>query len=1025
MVHRFGEFRLDEHRSELRRAGEVVPLQPKVFDLLVYLIRARDRVVSKQELFEALWPDIVVSDAALTSAVRDARIALGDRDRPRWAIRTLPRRGYRFVAAVRPGAGDAESAPGGEVGSVFVGREVVLSRLDVALDAALGGHGRVALLVGEPGIGKSRCAEVFADRARARGVESYQASCQEPDGVPPYWPWMQLLRGILGAQAQSLPPALAVELSVLVPELRRSAPTPAPDPDPDPPRARLRLFEAVSGCLERAAGQRPLLLYLDDLHAADRSSLRLLQFVSRRIRRSPILLLASFRDGEPACSPLLTEVLGDLLRALPVARSDLSGLEVHAVESWVRRLGEDGSARRLAETLVHLTSGNPLFIEQLLLSRAGAARVGDPRSIAKLRPPPSLRDLVRERVHRLSDRCRIVVAAASALGRDADPVLLAEVTGLDRREVERSLDEARDAYLLRESDVGRLRFANPLIQEVVYAEQPPSARARWHGRAMAALGAAPGADPADPSALARHALASLPGDDAVQLARHAARAGRRAVEIRAYDEAETYFDRALQILARAPDAAPRERCELLLARGGAQSAAGHYHEGGRESFLRASSIARRHGWPDLFARAALGVGGLSHEIVTDDETLIELLEESLGMLGDDEDVLTARVTARLAAELQGGRSAARGRVLAERAVALSRHLADRACLGQALVARLFHLWVPDELAERRRTAREIVQIARTRDDPALELWGWSALMACALEGGSRSEWEGAVERYQRFARETRVQPHLDMTHATGILAAMVDGRLADADRRIGRVQAAPPSTASPLSGINVAIQLQWLRVLRGDPVPRADVEALSSSAIPADYATTARCIAAFLHAERGDAAEARALLADLGAGGFADLPRNMFWLLSLALLSRVCVSIGDLERAGQLEAMLRPFASHRVGLSFHYFGCVARHLGALAAARSAWDEAAELLEQAVASEDSLRASAFATLARADLGRVLLRRGRPGDRERALWLLRISRQQAAVMGMRGLEGELASLLRPAPLRRGVSPGGPGG
>lgn len=1025
MIHRFGEFTLDERLGELRRSGEVVPLQPKVLDLLVYLVRNRDRPVSKEELFAELWSDVVVSDAALTSAVRDARVAIGDRDRSRWAIRTLPRRGYRFVADVVTSGGEPEAAavPGADA-PVFVGRDAVLARLDAALDAALDGNGRIALLAGEPGIGKTRCAEVFADRARRRGVGVHQAWCHEPDGAPPYWPWTQILRAVLGLSAEEharIPRALARELCVLLPELPATARTPALEADPG--QVRLRLFEAVGACLEQAAGRRPLLLCLDDLHAADRSSLRLLQFVGRRIRRARILLVASLRDREPTCSPLLTEVLSELLRAVPVERSDLSGLGTRAVEEWIRRRGDEGDAATLAETLVRLTAGNPLFIEQLLYSRGTPESPGWLPGLG-LPAPASLRDVVRWRVQRLSDACQRTIAAASALGRDLEPELLCEVVGLDRPHIDRALEEATDAYLLRADGDAGVRFANPLIQEVVYADQPASQKERWHRRAVSMLGSAAGSEAADPSVLARHALATRSGDDAARLARHAARAGHRALELRAYDEAEAYFDHALAILGRDREASPRERCELLLARGEAQSAGGFYHESGRASFLRAAQVARFHGWPELLARAALGVGGLSHEIAMEDQTLIELLEESLERLGADGGVLAARVTARLAVELQRRPSATRGRRMAERAVALSRQLADDAALGQALVARLLHLWVPEELSERRRIAREIARIGRARGDPALELWGRNALLACLLEKGPRAEWQSAFERYTRLARKKRIHPHLEMTDVVEILAALVDGRLAEAERSIGRVLTAPPTAASPLSAMNAGIQRQWLRLLRGDPIPESEVEALSSPSIPGEYATTARCIASFLYAERGDARQAGRLLADLAADDFEGLPRNMFWLLSLVLLSRVCLRLGDQERAARLETRLRPFASHRVGLSFHYFGSVGRHLGALAGARSAWDDAVSHLEQAVVSEESLRARPFAALAHAELGRALLERARAGDRDRGLRELRVARKEAVAVGMRGLANELGALLRPARLPRGASPGAAG-
>jgi DNA-binding winged helix-turn-helix (wHTH) protein len=151
----FGPFELDEELFVLRRAGIPVEVQPKVLGLLLFLIRARERVVSKQELLDGLWPDVTVGDGALMRAVSAARSAIGDGGETQHAILTVPRRGYRFVATVEERVAEPAAE---QAAHPFVGRADALARLRTAWERASSGAGRVALLSGEPGIGKTRTA---------------------------------------------------------------------------------------------------------------------------------------------------------------------------------------------------------------------------------------------------------------------------------------------------------------------------------------------------------------------------------------------------------------------------------------------------------------------------------------------------------------------------------------------------------------------------------------------------------------------------------------------------------------------------------------------------------------------------------------------------------------------------------------------------------------------------------------------------------------------------------------------------
>ncbi len=213
-------------------------------------------------------------------------------------------------------------------GRVLVGRARELEELESALGAAISGRGRIRLLAGEPGIGKTRLADELADRAASRGVRVLWGRCREGSRTPPYRPWIQVLRSLVAAGEpailRSQLGAGAPYLRQLIPEIRRleEPGLPAPSFPREPERARFYLFASVTTFLRRVSVGEPLLLVLDDLHAADLSSLRLLQFLARELRDCRILVVATYRSVEANLRAELGEILADIARQEPRARRD-------------------------------------------------------------------------------------------------------------------------------------------------------------------------------------------------------------------------------------------------------------------------------------------------------------------------------------------------------------------------------------------------------------------------------------------------------------------------------------------------------------------------------------------------------------------------------------------------------------------------------------------------------------------------------------------------------------------------------
>lgn len=203
--------------------------------------------------------------------------------------------------------------------SVFVGREREMAELQRSLDDAVSGRGRLVLLVGEPGIGKTRTANELADYARLRNARVLIGRCYEGEGAPPYWPWVQILRSYMrdcdAATLQLLMGVGASDIAQVMEEVRLRLPDLPVAPTIAPEQARFRFFDSFTSFLKEAARAQPLVLVLDDLHAADAPSLLLLQFLARELQDARMVIVGTCRDVDLGPQHVLTQTLGELARA--------------------------------------------------------------------------------------------------------------------------------------------------------------------------------------------------------------------------------------------------------------------------------------------------------------------------------------------------------------------------------------------------------------------------------------------------------------------------------------------------------------------------------------------------------------------------------------------------------------------------------------------------------------------------------------------------------------------------------------
>ena len=666
----------------------------------------------------------------------------------------------------------------------FVGRDRELAELVAGLEDATGGRERLFLITGEPGIGKTWLAEHIAAHASAQGIRVYWGRCWEGGGAPPFWPWGQVIDALaddyddqtlvswLGAgtaRVAQLVPGLAGRLGVTTMPEAVSRESDA---------ARFYLFEAVTGLFRHAALVQPLLLILDDLHAADEPSRLLLEFLVRQLRGARLLVVATHRDIAMDRPERIDDAVGPLVREGQLV--SLSGLSRNDVKDLIEVLSGAVPSQAQVAAVYQRTEGNPLFVREVVRLQAAEANQDRAPGTGGMSIPGSVRAVIGRRLAPLSASAVRVLSAAAVVGREFDLSLVEPASDLAGERILDSLSEAVALGVVVEDDRtgSGYRFSHSLIREVLYERLPIPVRMQLHRRVGEAIerlyGSGTGAHVAE---LARHFAEVAAVGDADKALIYARLAGERALAMHAYEEAAAEYQRALSALKFAgPD--ELERCELLLQLGSAQARAGNYQQA-QESSLQAAEISRRLGAPEQLARAALGLGERQVEGGLVNQQLVALLQEALVGLSPQDSPLRARLLARLSLEFVFSDETELTESFSREAVTMARRLADPLALRTALDTRWMAVWGPDGLEERIALADEILRRARDTSDREMELDGHAQRAASSLESGDGKGVQADIAAHARLAEELPMAIHRWAATTMGVLQALLRGSFDD------------------------------------------------------------------------------------------------------------------------------------------------------------------------------------------------------------------------------------------------------
>lgn len=619
----FPPFRLDLVNECLWSGVESVPLTRKAYRVLLHLAQHAGRLVTKDELLDAVWPETHVGEGVLKVAVAEIRKALNDVSRPPGFIETAHRRGYRFIAEIQSG-----SSEHGIPAFRAVEREAALAQLEALARKAMDGDGHVVFITGETGIGKTTLVESFLSRASNEGAWQAHGQCLEhfAEGEA-YFPVLEALGRLCREPG----------CERLVDILRQHAPTwlaqmPSLVTDADREAlkretlgaAKERMLREIAQAIETLTAETPLILVLEDLHWSDYSTVDLIGHLARRKGSARLLVIGTYRPAEVIVKQHpLREMKRELQAHRRCSELALEFLSQSAITRYLElRFPGNQFPEPLAQLIYESTDGNPLFLVNVvdyLISQGHLARRNNrwllavPLEEVGIGIPDSLQQLIERQIERLSEEEQRLLTLASVAGLEFSTRTLSGASDLGIPAIEACCDGLmkrrqflRPAKMIQLSDgslLERYGFVHGLHQHVLYHSVPPARRVLLHRRLGEFQEAAYAAHITEIAAeLAVH---FEEGRDYQKAVRYRRLSATNALTRHANGEAIRHLDKALAMLAQIP-AGDRALLEgALLEERAAVRRAMDDNEGAAADLERVMACANEAGRPDWEVRALL------------------------------------------------------------------------------------------------------------------------------------------------------------------------------------------------------------------------------------------------------------------------------------------------------------------------------------------------------------------------------------------------------------------------------------
>ncbi|GAA3642485.1 hypothetical protein GCM10022236_51460 [Microlunatus ginsengisoli] len=811
-----------------------------------------------------------------------------------------------ILAVLPPGASPAPDAPdripSGPATAArwdLVGRTRERTRLTGLADDAEAGRPAYAIVVGEPGMGKSRLVEQLREEAAARGFVAVTGRCSQDDGAPPLWPWTDVLDALAGPAAQP------VDLAALRAALHR-------DEADDYAEQAFAAAQQLALTVRRRSATAPVLVVFDDAQWADSATIRAVGHLVDTAVPGERLAVVVTRRALPAPAGGLADLEVTLARH-GARRIELGGLDCQETAELVESVAPGVATGELIERWRAASAGNPFFLVELARLAAESGGRGAHGGWSG-EVPASVQAVIRRRLENLPEPTRAALVVAAALGREFSPAVLASVVGLDPLTADERLDPARDAGIVRDLAHGDVAFEHALTRDTVLSTVHPAQLSRTHARIAYAL-TRPGVPMvADQLAfeLARHWLAAGPI--------HASQAWPAAVDAARLARAEFANEEAVDLLAAAaeaqrldPAASRDARFEVLVALAEVAAYAGRW-ERVVPSAVEAVSLAGAAADPRRVARAAAELTRHSvwlpqaYEVVDDD--LIEDLRSALGALDPDDSADRVRLVLALATQLYyaPGRQAEIG-ALVDEGMASARRLADPALTRWAAHTATISLWRPRFAETRQSLAMEALAAARLAADADGEALALTTAAGNALEVGDLAGYERWSAAAAALAARRRLR-YLQLVLGFVELNLAALRRAAETDRLLAELQSLAARSTTPVaadvvaSGAGVTVGL-W----RAEALEQAVDGLLAAYGDAAEPMVLDSLCIGLVRCGRLD--DLRSMLA---GGPLAPVPDYWATAMDVAYRAELAAALGDPAAAAEVAPALRSM-SGRMGVS--------------------------------------------------------------------------------------------------------------
>ena len=881
--------------------------------------------------------------------------------------------------------------------ALFVGRIPELAMLDDVWREVEAGTTRFVALTGEPGIGKTRLACRFAQRAYDGGAALVLwGRCPAHESAA-FRPFVEALTPLVASMdAMTMSNRLgdaALALATLIPAARDRA------VEASTGAGRAQQFDAVAALLADASAEHPVLLVIDDVQWADISSRALLDHLGRRADLGRVLVLLVARDAQG--SALAPMERADRLIALEgLAEDDIAQLV--AIDAATAPAGGE-----LARALRERTAGNPLFVEQLLRNRDDE---GELHSIGAY--PDPMRAIIDRRVRSLAPDVVQVLEVAAVAGRDFDEHLIADACGVDVGVARDALAVATKARLIDAVDDPRVThaFVHELVRQVIYDALGSEVRAERHDAVAAALESVDGRDATVLAELARHCTAS---HDRVRLQaaiRYEQRSAEVAAEMLAFEDAARHYEQAVTLLARVD---PRNRglhCDLLLGLSRMRFLAGE-PAASKIAYLSTVEVARELGEWERLAAVAIGGSGWTQQFWAPYGTVateaVALLEESLALAPPGDSALRAGALARLAEELHFADDTDARDAYARAALECARRVDDPATTADALQSVLRSTWAPDNVDERIALSREMLEAATRANRGALAATAHGRLATGLFEIGDFAQADAHIEQMGGLLPRYGEPTHKNWWWGMRGARALMVGDFDECERLMAEAAIVAPEIfgwEQAYAGVMCVLAVERDRTTELLPIGEDFV-----AQYPQIHAWRAGLACLLANAGRPDAARTR--FDETVAAGLDLIRRDQNFLFCFAALAETASIVGALPTARAVYDALLPYRDHWVvlGDGFVVWSHVERLLGVFARSMGDLERSEEHLRRALGLHRAASATALVTRTEFELGRTLLLQGHDADAAR---LFDEARVVAERLGQAGLLRGLAQTRQPA-------------